>query len=80
MAQEHVRLLRRRGIETVILAGADTLSLLAAPALRAADEAFLLKRAVREVAGRQHLLATSMAKPRSDCPGSSCHLRYLEAL
>jgi hypothetical protein len=24
LAQEHVRLLRRRGIETVILAGADT--------------------------------------------------------
>jgi glutamine synthetase len=46
----------------------------AAPALRAADEAFLLKSAVKEIAARQGLLATFMAKPRSDWPGSSCHL------
>jgi glutamine synthetase len=45
-----------------------------APALRAADEAFLLKSAVKEVATRHGLLATFMAKPRSDWPGSSCHL------
>ena len=46
----------------------------AAPALRAADEAFLLKSAVKEIAARHGLLATFMAKPRSDWPGSSCHL------
>jgi glutamine synthetase len=46
----------------------------AAPALQAADEAFLLKSAVKEIAARQGLLATFMAKPRSDWPGSSCHL------
>ena len=46
----------------------------AAPALRAADEAFLLKNAVKEIAARHGLLATFMAKPRSDWPGSSCHL------
>ena len=46
----------------------------AAPALRAADEAFLLKSAVKEIAASQGLLATFMAKPRSDWPGSSCHL------
>jgi glutamine synthetase len=45
-----------------------------APALRAADEAFLLKSAVKEIAARHGLLATFMAKPRSDWPGSSCHL------
>lgn len=117
-------MLRQRGVETVILAGADThgimrgkrvpiaeldraaergvalcdgetllryglaveacnpeagpgqfeINLRAAPALQAADEAFLLKSAVKEVAARQELLATFMAKPRSDWPGSSCHL------
>jgi glutamine synthetase len=46
----------------------------AAPALQAADEAFLLKSAVKEIAARRGLLATFMAKPRSDWPGSSCHL------
>jgi glutamine synthetase len=46
----------------------------AAPALRAADEAFLLKSAVKEIAAHHGLLATFMAKPRSDWPGSSCHL------
>jgi glutamine synthetase len=50
------------------------ITLRAAPALRAADEAFLLKSAVKEVAAGQGLLATFMAKPRSDWPGSSCHL------
>jgi glutamine synthetase len=50
------------------------INLRAAPALRAADEAFLLKSAVKEIAARQGLLATFMAKPRSDWPGSSCHL------
>ncbi len=46
----------------------------AAPALHAADEATLLKSAVKEIAAQQGLLATFMAKPRSDWPGSSCHL------
>jgi glutamine synthetase len=45
-----------------------------APALRAADDAFLLKLAVKELAQREGLLATFMAKPRSDWPGNSCHL------
>jgi glutamine synthetase len=46
----------------------------AAPALQAADEATLLKSAVKEIAAQQGVLATFMAKPRSDWPGSSCHL------
>ena len=54
--------------------GQFEINLRAAPALQAADEAFLLKSAVKEVAARQALLATFMAKPRSDWPGSSCHL------
>jgi glutamine synthetase len=54
--------------------GQFEINLHAAPALRAADEAFLLKSAVKEIALRQGLLATFMAKPRSDWPGSSCHL------
>ncbi|MEA2248442.1 MAG: glutamine synthetase [Solirubrobacteraceae bacterium] len=45
-----------------------------APALDAADHAFLLRAAVREIAGREGLLATFMPKLRSDWPGSSCHL------
>jgi glutamine synthetase len=54
--------------------GQMEINLRAAPALRAADEAFLLKSAVKEIAAQQRLLATFMAKPRSDWPGSSCHL------
>jgi glutamine synthetase len=54
--------------------GQFEINLRAAPALQAADEAFLLKSAVKEVAAGQGLLATFMAKPRSDWPGSSCHL------
>jgi glutamine synthetase len=54
--------------------GQFEINLRAGPALQAADEAFLLKSAVKEVAARQGLLATFMAKPRSDWPGSSCHL------
>lgn len=50
------------------------INLRAAPALKSADEAFLLKSAVKEIAAGQGLLATFMAKPRSDWPGSSCHL------
>jgi glutamine synthetase len=54
--------------------GQFEINLRAAPALRAADEAFLLKSAVKEIAAREGMLATFMAKPRSDWPGSSCHL------
>jgi len=54
--------------------GQFEINLRAAAALQAADEAFLLKSAVKEIAARQGLLATFMAKPRSDWPGSSCHL------
>jgi glutamine synthetase len=54
--------------------GQMEINLRAASALRAADEAFLLKSAVKEIAARHGLLATFMAKPRSDWPGSSCHL------
>jgi glutamine synthetase len=54
--------------------GQFEINLRAAPALQAADEAFLLKSAAKEVAAAQGLLATFMAKPRSDWPGSSCHL------
>ena len=54
--------------------GQFEINLRAAGALRAADEAFLLKSAVKEVAAGQGLLATFMAKPRSDWPGNSCHL------
>ena len=54
--------------------GQFEINLRAAPPLEAADEAFLLKSAVKEVAAGQGLLATFMAKPRSDWPGSSCHL------
>jgi glutamine synthetase len=54
--------------------GQFEINLRATSALEAADEAFLLKSAVKEVAARQGLLATFMAKPRSDWPGSSCHL------
>src|SRR5215216_32444 len=54
--------------------GQFEINLRAAPALQAADEAFLLKSAVKEVAARQDLLATFVPKPRSEWPGSSCHL------
>jgi glutamine synthetase len=54
--------------------GQFEINLRSAPALQAADEAFVLKSAVKEIAERQGLLATFMAKPRSDWPGSSCHL------
>jgi glutamine synthetase len=54
--------------------GQFEINLRAAPALQAADEAFLLKSAVKEIAAGHGLLATFMAKPRSDWPGSSCHL------
>lgn len=44
------------------------------PAQRAADDAMLLKHAVKEVAAQEGLLATFMAKPVTSWAGSSCHL------
>jgi glutamine synthetase len=45
-----------------------------AEALRAADDAFLYKNAIKELAAAEGLVATFMAKPRTDWAGSSCHL------
>jgi glutamine synthetase len=44
------------------------------PALKAADDAFLFKNAVKELVQQQGLIATFMAKPRSDWAGNSCHV------
>ncbi len=44
------------------------------PALEAADHAFLFKTAVKELAAGKGLMATFMAKPRSDWAGNSCHV------
>jgi glutamine synthetase len=43
-------------------------------ALKAADDAFLFKTAVKELAQQQGLMATFMAKPRADWAGNSCHV------
>jgi glutamine synthetase len=45
-----------------------------AESLAAADDAFLFKSAVKEVAAQQGLLATFMAKPNSAWAGNSAHL------
>lgn len=45
-----------------------------APALEAADEAFLYKTAVKQFALSRGLMATFMAKPQSHWAGNSCHL------
>jgi glutamine synthetase len=45
-----------------------------APALTAADDAFLFKAGVKELAAQQGLLATFMAKPHSEWAGNSCHI------
>jgi glutamine synthetase len=45
-----------------------------APALEAADRAFLFKNAVKEIAVQQGLTATFMAKPHPDWAGNSCHV------
>jgi len=44
------------------------------PALSAADDAFLFKSGVKEVAAQNNWLATFMAKPHSDWAGNSCHI------
>jgi glutamine synthetase len=45
-----------------------------APAVQAADDAFLFKSAVKELAGQEGLMATFMAKPNSEWAGNSCHI------
>lgn len=45
-----------------------------AEALRAADDAFFYRNAVKEIAARHGLLASFMAKPNHEWPGSSCHI------
>jgi glutamine synthetase len=45
-----------------------------APALTAADDAFLFKTAVKEIAAQEGLIATFMAKPSSEWAGNSCHI------
>jgi glutamine synthetase len=45
-----------------------------AETMRAADDAFLFKNALKELAAQAGLSATFMAKPRTDWAGSSCHL------
>ena len=44
------------------------------PALKAADDAFLFKTAVKELVAQEGLMATFMAKPRADWAGNSCHV------
>ena len=43
-------------------------------AMRAGDDAFLYKNAIKDIAAAHGLLATFMAKPQKNWPGSSCHL------
>ena len=45
-----------------------------APALTAADHAFLFKTSVKEIAAQEGLTATFMAKPHSAWAGNSCHI------
>jgi glutamine synthetase len=42
--------------------------------MRAADDAFLYKNGIKEMAAAHGLLATFMAKPQAGWAGSSCHL------
>jgi glutamine synthetase len=44
------------------------------PSLKAADDAFLFKAGVKEVAAQHDLLATFMSKPNSSWAGNSCHI------
>jgi glutamine synthetase len=43
-------------------------------ALKAADDGFIYKNAVKEIAAQHGLMASFMAKPRRDWAGSSCHI------
>lgn len=44
------------------------------PSLKSADDAFLFKSGVKEVAAQNDLLATFMAKPTTSWAGNSCHV------
>ncbi|MDV3126850.1 glutamine synthetase family protein [Mycobacterium sp. 21AC1] len=44
------------------------------PSLTAADDAFLFKSGIKEIAARNDLLATFMAKPNTNWAGNSCHV------
>jgi glutamine synthetase len=43
-------------------------------ALKSADDGFVAKHAVKEIAARHGLMACFMAKPHRDWPGSACHI------
>jgi len=43
-------------------------------ALKAADDAFIYKNSIKEIAAARTLMASFMAKPRRDWAGSSCHV------
>lgn len=44
------------------------------PSLTAADQAFLFKSGVKELAAQHGLVATFMAKPHAEWAGNSCHI------
>ena len=44
------------------------------PSIKAADDAFLFKSGVKELAAQHDLLATFMAKPNAEWAGNSCHI------
>lgn len=54
--------------------GQYEINLLHGPALEVADRTFFFKQAVKEIAHKNGLLATFMAKPRNDLGGSGYHL------
>jgi len=65
------------GIDTLIHEGGPAqmeINFAHGDALRAADDAMLFKRTVRQTALRHKLYATFMAQPMDDEPGSSMHL------
>ena len=62
------------GLQTEYGPAQVEINLAHAPALTAADDAFRLRYAAKELARRAGLLATFMAKPFTDQSGSSAHL------
>lgn len=50
------------------------INLLHGDALQVADQTFLFKHLLREIALRHGMIAVCMAKPQADAPGSSMHL------
>lgn len=46
------------------------------PSLKASDDAFLFKSAVKEIAAQNDLLATFMAKPNTNWAGNSGHIHF----